>query len=99
MNISLLAEAVAELLGWCPGSSAAANGSPEETDICVCSQGMWSYLGPVYKDWAVPPGLLSCPRLSVSLTKRFTPPGSFSGLVLRTHQLHISPIVSEFLDM
>lgn len=68
-----LAEAVAELLGWCPGSNVAANRSPEETDICVFSQGMWSYHSPVYKDWAVPPGLLSCPRLSVSLTKRFTP--------------------------
>lgn len=97
MSVAL---AVAELPGWCPGSRAAANGSPEETDICVCSQVMLSYLSPVYKDWVVPPGLLSCPRLSVSLTKTFTPPGSFSGLVLRTHtDMHISHIVSEFLDV
>ncbi len=72
-------------LGWCPRSSSAANRSPEETDICVCSQGMWRYPCPVYKDWAVPSGLLSCPRLSVSFTKRFTPSESFIELVLHTH--------------
>ena len=65
--------AVCWLFGWCPGSNAAANGRPEETDICICSRGMRSYPSPVYKDWAVPPDLSSCPRLSVSLTKRFTP--------------------------
>lgn len=74
--------AVCWLLGWCPGSNAAANGRPEETDICVCSRGMRSYPSPVYKGWAVPPDLSSCPRLSVSLTRRFTParfflPGQF----------------------
>lgn len=93
MRCWLLAETVAELLGWCPGSSVELPmRNPEETDICVCSQGMWSYPSPVYKDWAVPYGLLYCPRLSVSLTKRFTPPGYLNGLVLHTCRLHISPL-------
>lgn len=66
-----------------PGSNSA--GSQKETDIAVCSQGVWSCPSPVYKDWAVAPDLLSCTRLSVSLTKRITPTRSFRGLVLSTH--------------
>lgn len=43
-----------------------------------------------------PLDLLSCTRLSVSLTKRFTPTGSFSWLVLHTQWLRGFAIVSGF---
>lgn len=49
------------------------NGSLEEPDIYVCSQGMWKYPNPVHKGWAEAPDQLSHSRLFVSLTKTFTP--------------------------
>lgn len=85
---------VAEQRRWCPGSNSV--GSQKETDIAVCSQGMWSCPSPVYKDWAVAPDLLSCTRLCVSLTKRITPMRSFRRLVLPTHGLRGSAIVYDY---
>lgn len=73
---------------------------PEETDICVCSQGMWNSPSHVYKDWAVPLGLiiLSSPFFLSHKeihTNRFFPP---TMLALCSHtDCTFSPIVSEFL--
>lgn len=89
----LLALAVVEL-GWCPGSSLVANGSPGETDICVCSQGMWIFSRPCLRGLGVAP----CSIIPFSPFCLSHKDINFHQACFMYTQTAYFPFVSEFLE-